>query len=157
MSEELPTIIARDGTYSLGGADVMYSYYPFVSADGMHQLNHEDLQYLERLGCYRLPSRHLLDEFVNAYFCHVHSHMPLLDEGDFRLAYNSKSSSSPRTTTSIFLLQAMLFAACCVCYMCPRDKFESLLLTTTVCPALDNQTTWLWQLSRRSCYVLPPS
>ncbi|KAL6245210.1 hypothetical protein RBB50_007985 [Rhinocladiella similis] len=113
MSEELPTIIARDGTYSLGGADVMYSYYPFVSADGMHQLNHEDLQYLERLGCYRLPSRHLLDEFVNAYFCHVHSHMPLLDEGDFRLAYNSKSSSSPRTTTSIFLLQAMLFAACC--------------------------------------------
>ncbi|KAI1628069.1 fungal-specific transcription factor domain-containing protein [Exophiala viscosa] len=93
------------------GTEVIYSYYPFISADAIHQILLEDLHYLERLGCYRLPSRPSLDEFVKAYFRYVHPHQPILDEGDFWRAYTRPLASS-RKTFSIFVFQAMLFAAC---------------------------------------------
>ncbi|OQU94611.1 Fungal specific transcription factor domain-containing protein [Cladophialophora immunda] len=72
---------------------------------------YEDVQYLERLGCYRVPSRALLDEFVKAYFRYIHPHQPILDEGDFWRVYTSPPTAQPRTI-SIFVFQAMLFAAC---------------------------------------------
>ncbi|KIW98273.1 uncharacterized protein Z519_01857 [Cladophialophora bantiana CBS 173.52] len=95
----------------LCGADVIYSYYPFLSADAISQLVLEDVRYLERLGCYRLPSRASLDEFVKAYFRYIHPHQPILDEGDFWRAYTS-TSAMQTMTISIFVFQAMLFAAC---------------------------------------------
>lgn len=98
----------------LSGAEVIYSYYPFVSADAIHQIVLEDLHYLERLGCYRLPSRPSLDEFVKAYFRYTHPHQPILDEGDFWRAYYARPAETHTRTFSIFVLQAMLFAACSV-------------------------------------------
>ncbi|EXJ74868.1 uncharacterized protein A1O5_01564 [Cladophialophora psammophila CBS 110553] len=101
----------RRADRGLYGADVIYSYYSFLSADAISQLVLEDVQYLERLGCYRLPSRASLDEFVKAYFRYIHPHQPILDEGDFWRAYTS-TSAMQTMTISIFVFQAMLFAAC---------------------------------------------
>ncbi|KIW77615.1 hypothetical protein Z517_10061 [Fonsecaea pedrosoi CBS 271.37] len=89
----------------------MYSYYPFLSADAVHQLLLQDLQYLEKLGCYQVPARASVDEFVKAYFRYIHPQLPILDEGEFWRAY-TETSSAPTRTISIFVFQAMLFAAC---------------------------------------------
>ena len=112
----------------LGEADVIYPYYPFLSADTMHKLAFEDLQYLEKLSCYRVPSRPLLDEFVKAYFCYIHPHQPILDEDSFRQAYiNDSSNQTP--TFSIFVLQAMLVSACSVCTLPPGIGCEIVLMS----------------------------
>lgn len=135
-----------------GPSDVIYSYYPFISADTMPQLELEDVRYLERLGSYRVPPKPALDEFVQAYFRYIHPHQPIFDEGDFWRVYDSTSSLQIRTI-SIFVFQAMLFAACSVCpYTC---YFRSPLLMYTVCLILHHQGHWLQRLPNRPCYILP--
>ncbi|EHY57967.1 hypothetical protein ABEF92_002349 [Exophiala dermatitidis] len=96
---------------TLYGAEVLYSYYPFLSADTIYQLDQEELQFLETLGCYRVPARASLDEFIKAYFLYIHPLQPLLDEAEFWRAYSTPSSCSTKPI-SIFVFQAMLFAAC---------------------------------------------
>lgn len=74
---------------TFGSAYVIYSYYPFLAPDAIHQPELEDVQYLERLGCYQVPSRASLDQIVKAYFGYIHPHQPILDESHFWRAYVS--------------------------------------------------------------------
>ncbi|KAL2408149.1 hypothetical protein ABEF95_008294 [Exophiala dermatitidis] len=99
----LRQVPVRETTWCLGQVQTK----PYT----IYQLDQEELQFLETLGCYRVPARASLDEFIKAYFLYIHPLQPLLDEAEFWRAYSAPSLCSTKPI-SIFVFQAMLFAAC---------------------------------------------
>lgn len=95
---------------------VMFSFYPFLELDILSHMSSQDVNFLEQSGCFRVPIRPALDEFVREYFLHVHPSLPMLDEGEFWDGYAHRSSNYPigRPRLSLFVFQAMLFASCSV-------------------------------------------
>ncbi|KAL6399879.1 Cutinase transcription factor 1 beta [Ilyonectria robusta] len=77
-------------------------------------LSELDAQFLEAQGCFKAPCRQAADEFMREYFLHVHPNLPLLDESVFWNMYhrNGYATQNGRTSFSLFLFQAMLFASC---------------------------------------------
>ncbi|KAI0837193.1 fungal-specific transcription factor domain-containing protein [Hypoxylon sp. FL0890] len=93
-------------------ADVTYSYYPFITIGNLHNIMPQDVNYLESQGCLRIPTRAILDEFVQQYFLHIHPIMPILNEGEFWDMYCNQSSSGPTDKITLVFLQALLFSSC---------------------------------------------
>jgi len=82
----------------------------------MSHISPEEAQFLEQEQCFRIPIRPMLNDFVREYFLHVHPNVPFLNEGDFWDMYIQRDySASKKSQISLFLFQAMLFAACSVC------------------------------------------
>lgn len=95
------------------GADITYTYYPFIELNNLAAIPPQDVNYLELQGCLRVPIRTILDEFVKQFFLHVHPIMPLLNEGDFWEMYASQSQGTHVSTRlSLLMMQAMLFSVC---------------------------------------------
>lgn len=60
-----------------------------------------------------MPTRAILDEFLQQYFLHVHPLLPLVNEGDFWDLYcQNPNSSSPTERISLLLFQSIMFASC---------------------------------------------
>ncbi|KAI0149822.1 fungal-specific transcription factor domain-containing protein [Hypoxylon sp. NC0597] len=93
-------------------ADVTYSYYPFITIGNLHNIVPQDVNYLESQGCLRVPTRAILDEFVQQYFLHIHPIMPILNEGDFWDMYCNQSSEEPTQKVTLVFFQALLFSSC---------------------------------------------
>ncbi|CAH0037767.1 unnamed protein product [Clonostachys rhizophaga] len=94
-------------------SDIVYSYYPFISASNIANIPPQDVNFLELQGCLRVPIRPLLDEFLQQYFLHVHPMLPLVNEGDFWDLYSQNpKATSPDDRLSLLLLQTILFASC---------------------------------------------
>lgn len=94
-------------------ADIVYSYYPFLNISNLTNILPQDVNYLESQGCLRVPTREVLDEFVQQYFLHVHPLLPLLNEGDFWDVYcHQPSGPVPQQTISLLFLQSLIFATC---------------------------------------------
>ncbi|KAF4444945.1 cutinase transcription factor 1 beta [Fusarium acutatum] len=89
---------------------ITYSYYPFLALD-MSGLEPSDVHYLESQMCLSVPTPDALDDFIREYFLHVHPGLPLLDEADFWAVYSGNKEPCGEPTISLFLFQAMLFAA----------------------------------------------
>lgn len=96
----------------LASVQVPFSYYPFVDFACLGALPSTDVAFLESEGSLHLPARILLDEFMQHYFLHVHPVLPLIDEGDFWAAYQHRIGGFSKTTLSLPVLHAMLFASC---------------------------------------------
>lgn len=95
------------------GADVTYTYYPFIEVNNLSAIPPQDVSYLDLQGCLRVPTKPILDEFVKQFFLHVHPIMPLLNEGDFWEMYGSQSQGTHVSTRiSLLMLHAMLFSVC---------------------------------------------
>lgn len=95
------------------GADITYTYYPFIEVNNLSAIPPQDVNYLELQGCLRVPIKTILDEFVKQFFLHVHPIMPLLNEGDFWEMFASQSQGTHVSTRlSLLMLQAMLFSVC---------------------------------------------
>ncbi|OLN92820.1 Cutinase transcription factor 1 beta 1 [Colletotrichum chlorophyti] len=96
------------------GLDVTYSFYPFLVLGNLHNIPPQDVNFLELQGCLRIPTRSILDEFVQQYFLHVHPLMPMLNEGDFWDVYclNPAASHGSSERVSLLVFQSMLFASC---------------------------------------------
>jgi hypothetical protein len=95
------------------GADITYTYYPFIEVNNLSAIPPQDVNYLELQGCLRVPIKTILDEFVKQFFMHVHPIMPLLNEGDFWEMYASQSQGTHVSTRlSLLTLQAMMFSVC---------------------------------------------
>ena len=92
-----------------GVEDVLFCYYPFLSPDTVHQLDFLDFRYLESQGCFRFPGRKLLDDFVTVYRSNVHPHQPIFRQSEVDQIHQGESITP--ATMSIFVFQAMLFAA----------------------------------------------
>ncbi|KAI1209186.1 uncharacterized protein F4807DRAFT_427495 [Annulohypoxylon truncatum] len=93
-------------------ADVTYSYYPFINISNLHNIMPQDVNYLELQGCLRIPTRAILDEFVQQYFLHIHPVMPVVNEGDFWDMYCNQSFAEPTEKVSLVFFQALLFSSC---------------------------------------------
>lgn len=94
-------------------SDVVYSYYPFLTISNLPNLPPQDVNFLELQGCLRVPTRALLDEFLQQYFLHVHPLLPLINEGDIWDMYClNPNTSSGSERISLLLFQSILFASC---------------------------------------------
>lgn len=93
-------------------ADITYSYYPFLSINNLQSVIPQDVNFLESQGCLRIPTRVILDEFMQQYFLHVHPILPFLNEGDFWNLYCNQGSIVAGERMSLLVFQAMLFSCC---------------------------------------------
>lgn len=91
---------------------LVFSYFKFLKLDQLSSMPPEDARTLESSGCLHVPTKSVLDYFVREYFLHVHPNLPMVDEGQFWKIYTQQEGSYGKPTQfSLFLFQAMLFAA----------------------------------------------
>ncbi|KAL2844509.1 fungal-specific transcription factor domain-containing protein [Aspergillus pseudoustus] len=84
-----------------------WTNYRFIHAKISYNMPEWDINLLQQRGCFSLPVRGLLNEFVREYFLHVHPNLPVINEADFWDTY----TSNRREPIPLMLFQAMLFAA----------------------------------------------
>ncbi|KAF4974207.1 hypothetical protein FZEAL_8867 [Fusarium zealandicum] len=82
--------------------------YSFLQAPDTRNLLPQDLAFLVGQGCFVVPHRAALDEFMRQYFLHVHPMLPVLNESDHWQSYNSEDTESPYKM-SFLVLQGVLF------------------------------------------------
>ncbi|KAJ1708655.1 hypothetical protein NYO67_9217 [Aspergillus flavus] len=99
---------------SMLASDVEYSAYPFLDFRSMSCLDKWDISYLASKGCFTLPRRRVLDEFVKKYFLHIHPGTPVLNEAEFWQLYSQQGDggTSSGRSISVLVLQAILFRTC---------------------------------------------
>lgn len=86
----------------------------------------QDVNFLEQAGCFRVPTRPALDEFVREYFLHVHPTLPMLDEGEFWESYMHRGNfPHDRSQVSLFVFQAMLFSSCSVSFLSVTTNIQN--------------------------------
>ncbi|TGJ87614.1 hypothetical protein E0Z10_g1144 [Xylaria hypoxylon] len=93
-------------------ADITYSYYQFLTISNLHNVIPHDVNFLESQGCLRIPTRAILDEFMQQYFLHVHPLLPFINEGHFWNLYCHQGSIRPDEKMSLLVFQAMMFSCC---------------------------------------------
>ncbi|KAK7409220.1 hypothetical protein QQX98_008596 [Neonectria punicea] len=87
--------------------------YSILEAPKVHTLSAEDLDYLYKQGCFVVPQRNILNEFVQQYFLHIHPMLPMLNEADFWALYHPQhSDSASGERMPLIVLQGILFTAC---------------------------------------------
>lgn len=96
----------------LSSISLPFSFYPFIKATRLRELNPTQIAFLESQGCLHLPTKSVTDMFVHNYFLYVHPFLPLLDEARFWQEYRLFSVHGDGI--SILLFHTMLFAASCV-------------------------------------------
>jgi hypothetical protein len=85
----------------------------------MSKIAPHDINFLEAQGCFRVPTRPILDEFIREYFLHIHPILPIINENTFWKMYedyNSNLRGVPRISLLVF--HAMLFASSSVSLRC---------------------------------------
>ncbi|KAH6980793.1 fungal-specific transcription factor domain-containing protein [Ilyonectria sp. MPI-CAGE-AT-0026] len=90
---------------------VVYCSYSFLAISNMFYVPAQDVRFLDKEDCFRLPARSILDQAIQQYFLHVHPLLPMLSEADFWEAYYSPAPEEAKKT-SLLLIQAMLFVSC---------------------------------------------
>lgn len=90
---------------------VVYCSYSFLTISNMFYVPAQDVRFLDKEDCFRLPARSILDQAIQQYFLHVHPLLPMLSEADFWEAYYSPAPEETKKT-SLLLIQAMLFVSC---------------------------------------------
>lgn len=74
------------------------------------ELDHEEIDILNRRGAFLLPPRMLCDELVEAFFKHIAPVVPVINRSRFMRSYRD-----PDNPPSLLLLQAILLAGSRVC------------------------------------------
>lgn len=128
-----PTLTAEQRAVT--NVDITYSYYPFLTINNLHVIMPQDVNYLEAQGCMRVPTRRILDEFVQQYFLHVHPMLPLFNEGDFWDMYCHQGTSGPSEKIPLVILFAIMFSSCNVSFL------EPWRVAATHLPGLTMRTT----------------
>lgn len=112
---------------SIANTHIMFSYYAFIQLDSIPKIAPHDVNFLEAQGCFRVPTRPILDEFIREYFLHIHPMLPIINEKVFWEMYED-FDSNPRGPSRISLLvfQSMLFASASVSF----DAIHATILAT---------------------------
>ena len=97
---------------SIVNTHIIFSYYPFIKLGWISKIDPHDVNFLEAQGCFRVPTRPILDEFIREYFLHVHPILPMINEKIFWKMYeNNDSNSRGVSHMSLLVFHAMLFAS----------------------------------------------
>ncbi|KAH6995914.1 fungal-specific transcription factor domain-containing protein [Ilyonectria sp. MPI-CAGE-AT-0026] len=109
----IPGFTFREPSSStVSDADILFSYHDFLATGSLSHIPTADFKFLETKGCFHLPARPVLDEFVVEYFRHVHPMLPILDEGAFWNMYLGDGQHDQQAKKiSLFTFRAMLFVA----------------------------------------------
>ncbi|KAH8685115.1 hypothetical protein BGZ61DRAFT_454958 [Ilyonectria robusta] len=86
--------------------------YSFLQAPKTQTILPQDLEFLNNQGCFIVPQRSVLDEFIHHYFSFIHPILPILNEADFWALYDSGLDGRSQDRISIIVLQGMLFTSC---------------------------------------------
>jgi hypothetical protein len=102
----------------------MFSYYPFIKLGSISKIDPHDVNFLETQGCFRVPTRPILDEFIREYFLHIHPILPIINEETFWEIYEDYDSNLRGVSRiSLLVFHAMLFASSSV-----STEYQSSLL-----------------------------
>ncbi|KAJ4031355.1 hypothetical protein NW756_009260 [Fusarium oxysporum] len=101
------------------GGFMLFPFYHFIKHLSSREVDSEVARLLEQRGCLHVPTKPILEEFVNNYFLYFHPLVPLLDEQRFWASYSEQADSNGYV--SLFVLQAMLFVSS------PYVSLESLV------------------------------
>ncbi|KAM5364386.1 hypothetical protein ACJA88_013027 [Fusarium oxysporum] len=101
------------------GGFMLFPFYHFIKHPSSQEVDSEVARLLEQRGCLHVPTKPILEEFVNNYFLYFHPLVPLLDEQRFWASYSEQADSNGYV--SLFVLQAMLFVSS------PYVSLESLV------------------------------
>lgn len=89
--------------------------YAFLQAPDLRGILPQDLSFLISQGCFIVPQRSALSEFLEQYFLHVHPMLPILNEADVWRSYSfGGAATEDRDRLSILVLQGILFISCSV-------------------------------------------
>jgi hypothetical protein len=91
------------------GGFILFPFYHFIKHPSSREVDSEVARLLEQRGCLHVPTKPILEEFVNNYFLYFHPLVPLLDEQRFWASYSEQADSNGYV--SLFVLQAMLFVS----------------------------------------------
>jgi hypothetical protein len=86
---------------------VLYTFHPFLRNNDFSTLEARDFALLEAEGCFRIPNRQALNDFMQKYFVFIHPLLPMMDETQFWKIYEGSGEGD---TIPLVLIQAMLFA-----------------------------------------------
>lgn len=87
--------------------------YSFLRTPDFNGILSQDLTFLISQGCFMVPQRAVLDEFVEQYFRHVHPMLPLLSEADVCRTYKlGDPDCVEEDKMSILVLHGILFTSC---------------------------------------------
>ncbi|KAH7142915.1 fungal-specific transcription factor domain-containing protein [Dactylonectria estremocensis] len=99
-------------SFTVSDVDIIFSCHGFLATGSLSHIPVTDFKFLETNGCFHLPARPVLDEFVVEYFRHVHPMLPILDEGAFWNMYLSDGQRDQQAKSmSLFTFRAMLFVS----------------------------------------------
>jgi hypothetical protein len=114
---DMASFLAADAPLWVGdqrvqaNVDITYSYFPFLRINNLPNIMPQDVNYLESQGCFRIPTREILNEFVQQYFLHIHPILPMLNEGDFWAMYGDSGHGGTGEKMSLLVFQSMLFSS----------------------------------------------
>ncbi|EKJ77435.1 hypothetical protein FPSE_02308 [Fusarium pseudograminearum CS3096] len=106
-SSSFPDSSASQNVATLSGQPC-HPDYAFLQVPDTKDLLPQDLAFLVSQGCFIVPQRAALDDFLRQYFLHVHPMLPILNEKDFWLSYNSVDSDV-EYQMPMLVLQGVLF------------------------------------------------
>lgn len=132
LSGPPPTALAE--TQARSTRPTCHPTYSFLRTPDFNGILSQDLSFLISQGCFMVPQRAVLDEFIEQYFRHVHPMLPLLSEADVCRAYKlGDPDCEEEDKMSILVLQGILFTSCGV--RCPQAMISQVILLTlfTVC------------------------
>ncbi|KAH7010070.1 fungal-specific transcription factor domain-containing protein [Ilyonectria destructans] len=87
--------------------------YSILEAPRVHTLSSEDLDYLYKQGCFVVPQRSILNEFIQQYFLHIHPMLPMLNEADFWALYHPQHlDNASADRMPLIVIQGILFTSC---------------------------------------------
>jgi hypothetical protein len=104
----------KESSQTSAQTDLMFAYFDFIEAESLSHIEPNDFKFLEHKGCFHLPARPILDDFVRQYFLHVHPVLPVLDERVFWELYFPSGRRQALRKIPLFVFRAMLFASCSV-------------------------------------------
>lgn len=89
--------------------------YSILEAPRVQTLSSEDLDYLYKQGCFVVPQRNILNEFIQQYFLHIHPMLPMLNEADFWALYHPQHmDNGSADRMPLIVIQGILFTSCSV-------------------------------------------
>lgn len=143
VPDDLWCDLHRSG-HSAPSAYASYADYSFLTIGNLQDLPSEDLQFLDMQGCLQVPSRPILDEFIQQYFLHMHPLLPLVNEGEFWDTYSTSSREcTDKKKISLLVFQAILFSCCNVSFLnlLETSRVSFLIDRPKVCPSVNSEQT----------------
>ncbi|KAJ5356145.1 hypothetical protein N7517_010754, partial [Penicillium concentricum] len=91
-------------------SSVFFSFFRYLRAPNLHQLQSAEMAFLESQKSLHVPTGPLLNTLISHYFLYVHPCLPVINEAEFWPTFHDREDRG--SSFSLLVFQAMLFVAC---------------------------------------------